>query len=106
METTRDGRPCKACYSYEDMVRMAGKQADAKQRQTAANNSSSASASTSNKAAECSQQNGQGRQRRHDCPVDKDELGRFVFLNAILIFFIFMKINMEFAAHNVRLLPG
>ena len=83
METTRDGRPCKACYSYEDMVRMAGKQADAKQRQTAANNSSSAS--TSNKTAESTQQNGQERQRRHDCPVDKDELGRFVVLNAIFI---------------------
>ncbi|KAI6204926.1 Sulfhydryl oxidase [Aphelenchoides besseyi] len=61
-----NGRPCKACVSVEDMMRMSREAVKKKKSQTADGNI---------KPTASEQSTSDGR-RRSDCPVDKDELGR------------------------------
>lgn len=53
----RDGKPCKACFSFEDMMKQSMKFAKKKEE-------------SADKIQE------KIEHRRKDCPVDKDELGR------------------------------
>lgn len=58
----RDGKPCKACFSYEDMM---------KQSEKFARKQENVKLNPTEKEIQQKLAN-----RRKDCPIDKDELGR------------------------------
>lgn len=76
---TLNGRPCKACVSVEDMMRMSREAARKKKAQGQAAGGEAAKppvASSSSDQKPTSSTNVGAGKRRADCPVDKDELGR------------------------------
>ncbi|KAH7702737.1 Protein F56C11.3 [Aphelenchoides avenae] len=66
-----NGRPCKACVSVEDMMKM-GKDMASKKAGGGGGSSSKQGQAGSSTATDANN----NETRRKDCPVDKDELGR------------------------------
>ncbi|KAL3104145.1 hypothetical protein niasHS_002172 [Heterodera schachtii] len=64
-----EGRPCKACFSFEDMLRMMGKKKAADRRNGEAQNKTAGDEPSTSSSSSADG-------RRTDCPLDKDELGR------------------------------
>lgn len=65
MEYLPDGRPCKACTSAEDMIRMGQKFKNNKQKTSDGKLNDDVNNLKNNE-----------KLRRSDCPVDKEQLGR------------------------------
>lgn len=68
-----NGRPCKACVSVEDMMKM-GKNIAAKK--AGGGSGSSGDPKPAGSSSSAADVNNNSTPRRKDCPVDKDELGR------------------------------
>lgn len=81
-----EGRSCGVCYSYEDMIRlakeklarkkddhtMAGKPRESAEEKRNLNTKNPSTSSSSIDSAVLKE-----KHPRHDCPIDKDQLGRF-----------------------------
>uniref|UniRef100_A0A914LSQ4 Sulfhydryl oxidase n=1 Tax=Meloidogyne incognita TaxID=6306 RepID=A0A914LSQ4_MELIC len=69
------GRPCKACFSWEDMLKFTSKTKEKLTKETTDNLNNKEETKT-NWNSRRKQQEQMIKHRREDCPLDKDQLGR------------------------------
>lgn len=70
------GRPCKACFSWEDMLKFTKKSKEKLTKDSTELNNKEEETKTNWNARRKQQQQQMIKHRREDCPLDKDQLGR------------------------------